>query len=132
MMRFIRPVVLGVGIAVCAGAAAAQTAGTPLDLGTAVAAQIGCAGIFVNGRVEADVLRDDIHALAPFARTVTLSVDRRLRTVAASAAGATTRTAFYRPAVGCTLLTGKTPVAVLEKQVARLRPVKQPADNGPG
>jgi hypothetical protein len=40
-------------------------------------------------------------------------------TVAAAAPNAKTRTALCRPAVGCTLLTGRTPVAVLEKQVAQ-------------
>ncbi len=115
------------GIAAGAGPAAAQTAA---DLGTAVAAQIACAGIFVSGRAEADVLRDDVHALAPFARAVTLSVDRKHHTVAAAAPDAKPRTALYRPAVGCTLLTGKIPVAALEQQVARLHPMTAATDNG--
>ena len=129
MTRFFPFIVLA-GIAACAGTAAAQTAANPADLGTAVAAQISCASIFVSGRAEADVLRDDVHALAPFARAVTLSVDRKRLTVAAAAPGARTRTALYRPAVGCTLLTGKTPVAALEKQVERLRPMKARRDDG--
>lgn len=131
MMRFVPMIALAAaGVAACASTAAAQTAASPADLGVAVAAQVGCASIFVSGRAEADVLRDDVHALAPFARAVTLSVDRKRRTVAAAAPGAQTRTALYRPAVGCTLLTGKTPVAVLEKQVAGLRPVKMRGDTG--
>ncbi|MBY8825604.1 serine hydrolase domain-containing protein [Sphingomonas colocasiae] len=131
MTRLIPSIVLaGAGILTWAGATAAQAAGNPADVGTAVAAQIACAGIFVSGRTEADVLRDDVHALAPFARAVTLSVDRKRRTVAAAAPGATTRTALYRPVVGCTLLTGKTSVAALDGQVARLRPARARADNG--
>jgi len=131
MTRLIPSIVLaGAGILTWAGATAAQAAGNPADVGTAVAAQIACAGIFVSGRTEADVLRDDVHALAPFARAVTLSVDRKRRTVVAAAPGATTRTALYRPVVGCTLLTGKTPVAALDAQVARLRPARVRADNG--
>lgn len=129
MKLFIPLIVLaGASVVTGAGAAAAQTAPNPADLGASLGAQIACAGIFVSGRAEADVLRDDIHALAPFARTVTLSVDRKRGTVAASAPGATPRTALYRPGVGCTLLTGKTPVAVLESQVARLRPIQARSD----
>jgi hypothetical protein len=48
--------------------AAAPPVATPADLGTAVSAQVACASIFVAGRAEADVLRDDIHAFAPFTR----------------------------------------------------------------
>ncbi|MES2059360.1 MAG: serine hydrolase [Pseudomonadota bacterium] len=95
----------------------------PADLGTAVSAQIACAGIFVTGRAEADVLRDDVHALAPFTKAVTLAVDRKDRTVTASAPGAVTRTALYRPAVGCTLLTGKTGRDTLDRQSAGLAPL---------
>jgi CubicO group peptidase (beta-lactamase class C family) len=123
-------VLAAIGITAIAGTAEAHTSPNPADLGTALAAQIACASIFVSGRAEPDVLRDDIHALAPFARTVTLSVDRKRRTVAAAAPDARTRTALYRPAVGCTLLSGKTSVAVLEKQVARLRPLDTRSDDG--
>lgn len=101
--------------------AAAPPIAGPADLGTAVSAQIACAGIFVTGRAEADVLRDDVHALAPFTREVVLAVDRGARTVTASAPGAATRTAFYRPAVGCTLLTGDVAPATLDAQARGLK-----------
>lgn len=131
LTRFIPLAALaGGGLMACASAATAQTVANPADLITAEAAQIACASIFVSGRAEADVLRDDIHALTPLARVVTLSVDRKARSVSAAVPGAQTRTALYRPAVGCTLLTGKTPIAVLEKQVARLRPMKAHSDTG--
>ena len=68
--------------------AAAPAIATPEDLGTAVSAQIACASIFVADRAEADVLRDDIHAFAPFTKAVVLAVDRKARTVTASAASA--------------------------------------------
>lgn len=93
------------------------------DLGTAVAAQIACAGIFVADRAEADVLRDDIHALAPFTKAVVLSVDRKARTVTASAPGTATRTALHRPVVGCTLTTGDVALSALDAQAAGLVPV---------
>ncbi len=104
--------------------ARAELVSSAADLGIAVSAQIACAGIFVTGRAEADVLRDDIHALAPFTRSVTLAIDRKDRTVTASAPGSAARKALYRPGVGCTLLTGTVARATLEHQAATLRPMK--------
>jgi CubicO group peptidase (beta-lactamase class C family) len=115
------------GLALAAAApalAAAPAISKPEDLGTAVSAQIACASIFVAERAEADVLRDDIHAFAPFTKAVTLAVDRKARTVTASAPGAATRTALYRPVAGCTLLTGDVSTAVLDAQAARLKPTR--------
>ena len=104
--------------------AAAPAIAKPEDLGTSVSAQIACASIFVAERAEADVLRDDIHAFAPFMTAVTLAVDRKARTVTASAPGAATRTALYRPVAGCTLLTGDVSTAVLDAQAAKLKPTR--------
>lgn len=115
------------GLALVASApaiAAPPAISKPEDLGTAVSAQIACASIFVAERAEADVLRDDIHAFAPFMTAVTLAVDRKARTVTASAPGAATRTALYRPVAGCTLLTGDVPTAALDAQAAKLKPTR--------
>jgi len=122
----VRPVVSFVlGLAASTPAlAAAPSIAKPEDLGTAVSAQIACASIFVAERAEADVLRDDIHAFAPFMTAVTLTVDRKARTVTASAPGAATRTALYRPVAGCTLLTGDVPTATLDAQASRLKPTR--------
>jgi CubicO group peptidase (beta-lactamase class C family) len=119
--------IFGLGFAFIVSApalAAAPTISKPEDLGTAVSAQIACASIFVAERAEADVLRDDIHAFAPFMTAVTLAVDRKARTVTASAPGAATRTALYRPVAGCTLLTGDVSTAVLDAQAAKLKPTR--------
>lgn len=137
MIRYIaKTAFVSLALVAGSGAAFAQVAAAPVaptpaasasaaaDLGTAVSAQIACASIFVTGRAEADVLRDDVRALAPFTRPITLAVDRQQRTVTASAPGARERTALYRPAVGCTLLTSDGSTAVLEAQVARLKPMK--------
>jgi CubicO group peptidase (beta-lactamase class C family) len=106
-----------------AAPAQAETVSGPTDLGIAVSAQIACAGVFVTGRAENDVLRDDIHALAPFTRSVTLAVDRKDRTVTASAPGGVSRKALYRAGVGCTLLSGTVERATLDRQAAKLRPM---------
>ncbi|RYD45332.1 MAG: class C beta-lactamase-related serine hydrolase [Sphingomonadales bacterium] len=126
MARYISSLCL-TGLALVAAApafAAAPTISKPEDLGTAVSAQIACASIFVAERAEADVLRDDIHAFAPFTKAIVLAVDRKARTVTASAPGAATRTALYRPVAGCTLLTGDVSTAVLDEQAARLKPTR--------
>lgn len=104
--------------------AAAPPVATPADLGTAVSAQVACASIFVAGRGEADVLRDDVQGFAPFTKEVALAVDRKARTVTASAPGAATRTALYRPVVGCTLLTGDVSTAVLDAQAVGIKPTR--------
>jgi len=115
----------GLGLVVAAPAlAGAPAISKPEDLGTAVSAQIACASIFVAERAEADVLRDDIHAFAPFMTAVTLTVDRNARTVTASAPGAATRTALFRPVAGCTLLTGDVSAATLDAQAAKLKPTR--------
>jgi hypothetical protein len=120
-----RPVsALILALAVSGPALAAPAIATPEDLGTAVSAQIACAGIFVAERAEADVLREDIHPFAPFMKAVTLAVDRKARTVTASAPGAATRTALFRPVAGCTLLTGDVSTAALDAQAARLKPTR--------
>jgi len=130
MRLFPRFALAGAGFAMWASAASAHPVTNPVELVTGVAAQIACGAIFVGGRADADVLRDDVQSMAPYARAVTLSVDRARHTVTAAAPGAKTRTALYRPAVGCTLLTGETPVALLEKQARRLRAVKANDDGG--
>ncbi|MBE1529990.1 CubicO group peptidase (beta-lactamase class C family) [Sphingopyxis sp. OAS728] len=123
MMRMISSLVLALAASGPALAAAPPIA-KPEDLGTAVSAQIACASIFVAERAEADVLRDDIHAFAPFMTAVTLAVDREARTVTASAPGAATRTALFRPVAGCTLLTGDVSTAALDAQSAKLKPTR--------
>jgi len=113
-----------VGLAMSLSAPArAEAVSSPTDLGIAVSAQIACAGVFVTGRAEADVLRDDIHALAPFTRSVTLAVDRKDRTVTASVPGGASRKALYRAGAGCTLLSGTVERTTLDRQAAKLRPM---------
>lgn len=115
------------------GAAQARAMASPLSdaaIAVGIGAHTACASIFVSGRADEDVLRDDVHSLAPATRAVTILVDRKHRTVAASAPGTATRTAVYRPAVGCTLLTGNIAPAVLDRQVLGLRPVKPRAEVG--
>jgi len=94
------------------------------DLGVAVSAQIACGSIFVSGRSVSDVLRDDVQVLAEFTKNVTLSVDRDQKTVTASAPDAVSRTALYRPSVGCTLMTGNKTIASLQAQASRVQAMR--------
>lgn len=125
MIRYVARLSLaGVALSASTAALAGDKITSPADLGTAVSAQIGCAGVFVAGRAAADVQRDDVVALAPFTQAVTLAVDRKANTVTASAPGAVSRTALYRPAVGCTLLIGDVSPETLQQQTAKLKPLK--------
>ena len=76
----------------------------------------------------ATVPKNDLFSIVfdrlPFAKTVVLSVDRKGLTVIASAPDAATRTALYRPVVGCTLLTGDVSTATLDAQVALLKAMR--------
>lgn len=124
-MKTINGSLLGVTLAAFAQAsAAAPPLQKPEDFGTAVAAQVACASIFVTGRDEAAVLKEDVQAFAPFTRAVTLSVDRHQATVTASAPATQSRIALFRPEVGCTLLNGDTPLGTLRKQAARLGKIR--------
>ena len=79
-------------------------------IGGGVAAQLGCAGVFVSGRPVAEVERNDVHAMNPLLGVARLSVDAERRTVTAVALPNTPpRVAYWRPGVGCTLAEGAGP-----------------------
>ncbi len=108
---------LVVGAVVLAGLAGAYgfiahtVASGPAGAGVALGAQIGCADVFLMQRSPDEVLRDDIHALAPAAKVIRLKADLQRQTATASVPGLLYRTAVYRPGVGCTLLNGRARLA---------------------
>jgi CubicO group peptidase (beta-lactamase class C family) len=107
-------VVGGVVLAGLAGAyalVARTVASGPAGAGVALGAQIGCADVFLMKRAPDEVLRDDIHALAPAAKVIQLKADLKRQSVTASVPLLLYRTAVYRPGVGCTLLSGRAPLA---------------------
>jgi hypothetical protein len=73
-----------------------------------VSAEIACAGTFVSQRPFDDVVRDDAERLSPLTTGNRYTLDRANRTVSVTAFGLVTRTAFYRPGIGCTLLVDST------------------------
>ncbi|MET3762742.1 serine hydrolase [Sphingomonas sp. UYEF23] len=76
--------------------------------GTALAAQIGCADVFLMHRTVEDAERNDVHSLAPTAMIIRLRSDPAARTVKASIPGVVTRISTFRPGFGCTLASGST------------------------
>jgi CubicO group peptidase (beta-lactamase class C family) len=82
-----------------------------------VAAQIACAGVFVSGRSLDDVTTHDVARLSPLIVGMNYTLDRKADSVSASMFGLATRTSFYRPGLGCTLLVQSTPDA-LRRQAA--------------
>ena len=85
---------------------------------TAYKAKLLCSGIFVSGRNEASLLKEDLSVggLA-LLRSLTSKVDYDNKTVTVSCFGAFKRTALYRPGLGSTLVLGST-VEALQVQAA--------------
>ncbi len=75
-----------------------------LPVGAGVAAELACAGVFVSDRTLDDVVRNDITRLSPLTKINRYVLDRADRSVSVTALGLVTRTAVYRPGIGCTLL----------------------------
>jgi CubicO group peptidase (beta-lactamase class C family) len=74
----------------------------PVDAG--MAAQLTCAGVFVSGRSLDDVVAHDILRLSPLTKWNKYELDRNARTVTVTVFGLESRTSYYRPDIGCTLL----------------------------
>lgn len=84
----------------------------PASVGTALAAQVGCADIYLMHRSPAEAERDDVHSLASSAKLIHLKADIGRSTATAYVTGILSRTAQYRPGLGCTLLAeGGAPLA---------------------
>lgn len=73
-----------------------------------VSAQIACAGVFVSQRPFGDAM-SDAERLSPLTAGNRFTLDRANGTVSVTAFGLVTRTALYRPGIGCTLLVESTP-----------------------
>ncbi len=73
-----------------------------------VAAEIACAGVFVSERPFDDA-KSDAQRLSPLTVGNRYVLDRAKQTVSVTAFGRVTRTALYRPGIGCTLLVESTP-----------------------
>lgn len=93
-------IVLGVGYFTPVGPFAV----TALPVGAGVAAQLACAGVFVSNRALDDVVKHDILPMSPLIKWNKYTLDRGARTVTVSVLGLASRTSYYRPGIGCTLL----------------------------
>lgn len=71
-------------------------------IGAGVGAKLLCSGLFVSGRAQDDVVRNDLLPLSPVLRMLSFDVDRARGSVTASA-GPIRRTAAFRTGLGCTL-----------------------------
>jgi hypothetical protein len=77
-------------------------------VGAGIAAELGCAGVFVSNRELDDVVKHDILRLSPLTKWNSYKLDGTNKTVTVTALGLRTRTAVYRPGIGCTLLVDDT------------------------
>lgn len=76
--------------------------GLPVTAG--LAAKLTCSGVFVSSRSLDDVVQSDVRRLLPSTLINSYSLDRANNSVTATSLGLFSRTAVYRPGVGCTLL----------------------------
>src|SRR5580698_5370293 len=114
-------IVLGVGYFTPIGPFAV----TALPVGAGFAAQLACGGVFVSNRALDDVVKHDILLSSPLIKWNKYTLDRNARTVTVSVLGLVSRTAYYRPGIGCTLLVDSDP-KTLDRQ-ARGIPVPSTA-----
>ena len=75
-----------------------------LPVGAGVAAELACSGVFVSDRTLEDVVQHDVRRLSPLTGMNRYALDAANKSVSVTALGLVTRTAIYRPGVGCTLL----------------------------
>jgi hypothetical protein len=84
-------------------------------VGAGVAAELTCAGVFVSNRKLDDVVKNDILRLSPLTKWNKYTLDTANQSVSVTALGLRTRTAIYRPGIGCTLLVDDTPERLREQ-----------------
>ncbi|MDE3114110.1 MAG: serine hydrolase [Pseudomonadota bacterium] len=77
-----------------------------------VAAEIACAGVFVSHRTLDDVVKNDVERLSPLTAMNSYRLDRAEQSVSVTALHLATRTAVYRPGIGCTLLVDSSAAAL--------------------
>jgi len=94
------------------------------SVGAGYAAEMACAGVFVMGREPGAVLSEDILPVNPLLKYADIAVERERRTVTASLFHLASRSALYRPGLGCTLI-GAGGAAALQAQAASLAPMER-------
>ena len=88
-------------------------------IGAAYNAKTVCSCVFVAGRSQKNVEKEELYTV-PFGKQI---VDNEAQTVTASIFGLVSKTALYRPKLGCTLLNETTPEALRQQPtIANLAP----------
>ncbi len=99
-------------------------------VGAGIAAELGCAGVYVMHRAPQDVVAQDLLPTDPLLAHASLTVDLPHQTATATMLGLVSRTALYRPGIGCTLINARDE-AGLRGQTAGLKPMPQEARDAP-
>jgi CubicO group peptidase (beta-lactamase class C family) len=81
------------------------------------AAKVACSGIFLSGRPQERVLRDDLASFP--VNLASCTVDMQDSSVTATVLGLASRKAVYRWRLGATLVNGMTPEALREQHMVR-------------
>jgi len=114
--------VAAVGAVAAALAAGVAFRARPMaEMAAGYAAKVMCSERFVAGRAPADVEARELAGLHPALSRVRFRVDEEGRAVTAGLLGVATRTAYFRPGLGCTLAERRSvlPVNGIEKPAPR-------------
>jgi CubicO group peptidase (beta-lactamase class C family) len=116
MKPWAKRTLIGVGIIAAAGVGiGAWLVAKALPIGTGYAAKYICSSVFVSGREDSVVFREDVEPVNPLAKLVSYTVDRKSKAVSATAFGIFESQAIFRDGCGCTLVRGMS-VEALKKQ----------------
>jgi len=107
--RPVKFVLLGIAILIATGLGfGAYLLSRLAPIGAAYAAKTLCSGVFVSGRMPADVIREDIVADShPLLGLIHPSVNPAGQLASATFLGMMRREAHYRPGLGCTIVIGE-------------------------
>jgi hypothetical protein len=100
-LRWTAPIVL---IAASSATAQSGDSGQVDRVAAGIGAKLGCSAHFVSGRALDGVISHDIEPLLPVLKGMRYSLDEAAGTLTVTH-GAVSRSAAYRPGLGCTLLT---------------------------
>ncbi len=122
----------GVALLALAGQAAAQDRAAMNSLVTGVGAKISCSAVFVSGRSLEAAAADSDRLLGALGGGIDYAVDREAASASASREGVS-RSAYYRPGLGCTLSVDGQPLPAQAdpRDPYEARPVWRVAEPGP-
>jgi CubicO group peptidase (beta-lactamase class C family) len=124
MTRFRTLIVAGLAAVTLSGCGQIQRYGETAQIGAGLVAKTICSGVFVQGRAEADIWREELNKETDARLSWFLAkVDPQAKTVSASAFGLGKSQAVYRDGLGCALTPGRVTATMKEARGPAPQPV---------